>query len=154
MSAKNEKKVELSYWKNQEKPKEGEIYTDSLFPPNQNSLDPSGSLINNSKVEFLRASEIYKGSRYVLISDKMDMNDIVPGELDNSYFLSSVQNLCKAPSNINRLFKTKIYIGTSLNITTFLLINLNILSNSGNLSINNSTSLASFSLSFEFTKNS
>ena len=99
------KKVELTYWKNQEKAKEGEKYTDNLFPPNESSL---GSSIDSSKVEWLRASEIYKEDRYVLISDKMDMNDIVPGQLDDAYFLSSVQNLCKVPANINRLFKTKI----------------------------------------------
>ena len=98
-------KVELTYWKNQEKPKEGEKYTDSLFPPDGNSL---GSSIDSSKVEFLRASEIFEGTRYVLISDKMDMKDIVPGQLEDSYFLSSVQNLCKVPANINRLFKSKI----------------------------------------------
>ena len=98
-------KVELTYWKNQEKPKEGEKYTDSLFPPDGNSL---GSSIDSSKVEFLRASEIFDGKRYVLISDKMDMNDIVPGQLEDAYFLSSVQNLCKVPANINRLFKSKI----------------------------------------------
>ena len=108
MTTTTDQKIELTYWKDQEKPKEGELYTDSLFPPNENSLDPSGSLINKSKVEFLRASEIFKGTRYVLISDKMDMNDIVPGELEDSYFLVSVQNLCKIPSNINRIFKTKI----------------------------------------------
>ena len=99
------KKAELTYWKNQEKGKDGEKYTDNLFPPNESSL---GSSIDTSKVEWLRASEIYKEKRYVLISDKMDMNDIVPGQLEDAYFLSSVQNLCKIPANINRLFKTKI----------------------------------------------
>ena len=120
----NEQKIELSYWGNPDKPVEGQKYTDSKFPPNVNSLmgldsngnpldkeaytNANGKYINPQKVEFLRASEIFKDTRYVLISDKMDMNDIVPGALEDSYFLSSVQNLCKVPSNINRLFKTKI----------------------------------------------
>ena len=34
----------------------------------------------------------------------MKMEDIVPGEIDDYYFLFSVQNLCKNPGNINKLF--------------------------------------------------
>lgn len=90
------KKVELTYWKNQQQGKEGEKYTDNLFPPNESSL---GSSIDTSKVGWLRASEIYKEKRYVLISDKMDMNDIVPGQLEDAYFfiLSSkfMQSSCQ-----------------------------------------------------------
>ena len=97
--------AELTYWKNQEKGKEGKKFTDKLFPPNKSSL---GSSIDTSKVEWLRASEIYSNVRYVLLSDNIDMNDIVQGQLENSYFLSSVQNACKVPANINRLFRTKI----------------------------------------------
>ena len=123
MSA-NDKKVELTYWGNQSPGKEGEAYTDDKFPPNENSLmgldssgnpidkdaytNANGKYINPQKVAFMRASEIFQNDRYVLISDKMDMNDIVPGELDDSYFLASVQNLCKTPAYINRIFKTKI----------------------------------------------
>ena len=124
MTTTGDKKIELTYWQNQEQPKEGELYTDPKFPPNENSLmgkdsngnpidneaytNANGKYINPTKIEFLRASEIFKDSRYVLISDKMDMSDIVPGELEDSYFLCSVQNLCKVPANINKLFKTKI----------------------------------------------
>ena len=124
MTTTGDKKIELTYWQNQEQPKEGELYTDPKFPPNENSLmgkdsngnpidneaytNANGKYINPTKIEFLRASEIFKDSRYVLISEKMDMNDIVPGELEDSYFLCSVQNLCKVPANINKLFKTKI----------------------------------------------
>ena len=124
MTTTEDKKIELTYWQNQEQPKEGELYTDPKFPPNENSLmgkDSNGNPIDNeaytnanekyinpTKIEFLRASEIFKDSRYVLISDKMDMSDIVPGEIEDSYFLISVQNLCKVPANINKLFKTKI----------------------------------------------
>ena len=124
MTTTEDKKIELTYWQNQEQPKEGELYTDPKFPPNENSLmgkDSNGNPIDNeaytnanekyinpTKIEFLRASEIFKDSRYVLISDKMDMSDIVPGELEDSYFLVSVQNLCKFQANINKIFKTKI----------------------------------------------
>ena len=124
MTNTEDKKIELTYWKNQQPGKEGEMYTDDLFPPNENSLmgldssgnpidkeafeNANGKYINPQKVEFKRASEIYQNDRYVLISDKMDMNDIIPGALEDSYFLSSVQNLCKVPKNINRLFKRQI----------------------------------------------
>ena len=118
------KNIELDYWGNPTRPTEGEIYEDFEFPPNVNSLmgldskgnpidkeaytNANGKYINPEKVDFLRASEIFKDTRYVLISDKMDMNDIVPGELEDTYLLSSIQNLCKIPANINRIFKTKI----------------------------------------------
>ena len=124
MTTTDVKKIELTYWGNQEAGKAGEMYTDDKFPPNKNSLmgldsngnpidkdaftNANGKYINPEKVEFMRASEIFKNDRYVLISDKMDMNDIIPGALEDSYFLSSVQNLCKVPKNINRLFKTQI----------------------------------------------
>ena len=124
MTSTNEKKIEFTYWKDQKPGKEGEAYTDDIFPPNENSLmgldssgnpidkeaysNANGKYINPQKVKFMRASEIYKNDRYVLISDKMDTNDIVLGDLEDSYFLISVQNLCKVPMNINRLFKTKI----------------------------------------------
>ena len=124
MTTADKQKIELTYWQNQEPPKEGEAYTDPKFPPNQNSLmgldssgnpidrdaytNANGKYINPSKIDFLRASEIFKDTRYVLISDKMDMNDIVQGELEDSYFLFSIQNLCKVPAHINKLFKTKI----------------------------------------------
>jgi calpain-15 len=124
MSTANEQKLKLTYWKNQSPPEEGKDYKDDIFPPDNNSLmgldsngnpidkeaftNANGKYINPEKIEFLRATEIYKGTRFVLISDKMEMNDIVPGDIEDSYFLSSVQNLCKVPAHINKIFKTKI----------------------------------------------
>ena len=35
----------------------------------------------------------------------MGMDDIVLGEIDDTYFLFAVQNLCKNPGNINKLFQ-------------------------------------------------
>ena len=110
---------EFPYYKNQQPNKTGNKYTDDLFPPNENSLlglDSSGKpidqeaynkaiggLINKDNIEFKRASEIYK-ERYVLIADNMQMEDIIPGDIDDTYFLFSVQNLCKNPGNIDKLF--------------------------------------------------
>ena len=100
----------LPYYKNQ-KPftsKGEELYTDNLFPPTIDSFFGSNaqalSKINKDDIEFKRASEIYE-SRYVLISDNMKMEDIVPGQIEDTYFLFAVQNLCKNPGNINKLFE-------------------------------------------------
>ena len=109
----------FTYYKDQKPNQTGNKYTDDLFPPNEKSLlglDSNGTpidqeaynkaiggLINKDNIEFKRASEIYT-ERYVLIADNMQMEDIVPGEIDDTYFLFSVQNLCKNPGNINKLF--------------------------------------------------
>ena len=109
----------FTYYKDQKPNQTGNKYTDDLFPPNEKSLlglDSNGTpidqeaynkaiggLINKDNIEFKRASEIYT-ERYVLIADNMQMDDIVPGEIDDTYFLFSVQNLCKNPGNINKLF--------------------------------------------------
>ena len=112
---------EFPYYKNQAKGEEGKLYTDDIFPPNEKSLlglDSEGNpldkesygkaingLIKKDEIEFKRATEIYKeNTRFVLISDNMKMDDIIPGDLNDAYFLFSVQNLCKNPGNINKLF--------------------------------------------------
>ena len=110
-----------AYYKNQNPYSGDSNYTDDLFPPNMNTLlglDSSGNPIDQAaynkavggaikkdEIEFKRAAEIFKSERVVLISDNMQMDDIVPGELEDDYFLFAVQNLCKNPGNINKLFK-------------------------------------------------
>ena len=118
---KNKKKIELTYWKNQEAPQSGSPYTDPLFPPNTNSLlglDSNGKPIditaynekakniNTNKIGFERASEIFKNG-YILFSEKIEMGDVIQGQLGDCYFLSSVANLCKFPGLIMKLFKSK-----------------------------------------------
>ena len=76
-----EKKIDFTYWKNQEPPKSGQLYTDPLFPPNANSLlglDSNGKVIdskaynerareiNTNQIGFARASTIF-GDKYKLI---------------------------------------------------------------------------------------
>jgi len=115
------KKIQLTYWKNQEAPQSGTLYEDPLFPPNKNSLlglDSNGKpvdsvaysekakSIDTTQVIFARASEIF-GSKYKLFSEKIEMGDVIQGKLGDCYFLSSVANLCKFPSLIVNLFKTK-----------------------------------------------
>ena len=100
----------LPYFKGQQ-PFSGKgdaLYTDDIFPPDTNSFFGSNaqalSNISKDDVIFKRASEVYQ-SRYVLISDNMKMEDIVPGQIEDTYFLFAVQNLCKNPGNINKLFE-------------------------------------------------
>ena len=121
MSANNEEKKGLSYWKDQEPPKSGSLFTDPLFPPNKNSLlglDSTGKPIdqtaykekagniNTNQVIFKRATEIFKNG-CKLFSEKIEMGDVIQGKLGDCYFLSSVASLCKFPGFIINLFKTK-----------------------------------------------
>ena len=118
---KKEKKKKIPYWKNQETPKSGALFTDPLFPPNKNSLlglDYNGKIIDSksykdnikeikeNEIEFIRASEIFK-DKYKLFSEKIDLEDVIQGNLGDCYFLSSVANICKFPGLIKGLFKTK-----------------------------------------------
>ena len=115
------KKIEFTYWKNQEAPQSGTLYEDPLFPPTKNSLlglDSNGNPIDSTtykekaknidtnKITFARASTIF-GDKYQLFSEKIEMGDVIQGQLGDCYFLSSVANLCKFPSLIMSLFKTK-----------------------------------------------
>ena len=117
----DEKKIALTYWKNQEPPQEGQLYEDPLFPPTAYSLlglDSNGNPIdikaynekskniNINQIGFARASKIF-GDKYKLFSEKIEMDDVIQGKLGDCYFLSSVANLCKFPSLIMKLFKTK-----------------------------------------------
>ena len=113
---------QYEYYKGQTPGKEDQDYQDDIFPPDEKSLLGIGSngnpidqeaydkaiggLIKKDEIEFKRAHQIFeqKNERYVLIADNMKMDDIIPGEIDDTYFLFSVQNLCKNPGNINKLF--------------------------------------------------
>ena len=114
-------KIELTYWKDQPAPQPGSLYKDPYFPPNANSLlglDSNGKPIdskaynekakniNTNEIGFARASEIF-GDKFKLFSETIEMDDVKQGQLGDCYFLSSVANLCKFPSLIMKLFKTK-----------------------------------------------
>ena len=111
----------IPYWKNQNSPIPGTLYTDPLFPPNKNSLlgldlkekkiDPKAykdniNEIKVNEIEFYRASEIFD-NKYKLFSEKIEVNDVIQGTLGDCYFLSSVANICRFPGLIKALFKTK-----------------------------------------------
>ena len=121
MSTTNEnvQKRVITYWKNQDPPKEGVEFKDPLFPPTANSLlglDSSGNPvdskaysekaknINTNEIGFFKAKEIF-GDNYNLFSDKIEMGDVQQGSLGDCYFLSSVANICKFPNNVKKLFK-------------------------------------------------
>ena len=108
------------YFKNQAPYSGDQEYTDDIFPHDVNALlgkDANGnpidaeasskaaSLIKSGEIEFKRASELFKDTRYVFISDNIKMEDIVPGDIDDAYFLFAVQNLCKFTGNLDKLFQ-------------------------------------------------
>ena len=109
----------LKYWKNQDPPKNNEIFTDPLFPPNNNSLlglDSSGNpidkvvyeqkagRINTDEIGFFRPNEIFE-SNYCLFSDILELEDIKQGGLGDCYFITAIANLCKFPNKLKKLFK-------------------------------------------------
>ena len=117
-----EKKEKLEYWKSQQPPEPGKLFTDPLFPPNMNSilgLDANGQPIDqaayNEKseereefkdIKFVRPNEIF-GDNYKLFSGKIEFDDVKQGGLGDCYFLSTVANLCKFPGLIADLFVIK-----------------------------------------------
>ena len=101
---------------------EKDKFTDDLFPPNANSffgLDSNGNptnqegfnkaqaVISQGDLVFKRAKDLFgqSGSRYTLISDNIKMEDIIPGKIDDIYFLFAVQNLCQKQGRLNNLFR-------------------------------------------------
>ena len=119
MSKTNSAENKLIYWKNQDPPKADEIFTDPLFPPTVNSLlglDSSGNPIDSDaynqykekmeteNISFLRAKEIF-GDNYCLFADKMELDDVIQGNLGDCYFFVAVSNLCKYPEKIRKMFK-------------------------------------------------
>ena len=89
------------YYKNQAKHESGKPFTDPLFTQAEALAG-----LDTSNIEYKRTTELFgENTRFVLISDNMSMDDIIPGDLDDTYFLFCVQNLCKFKGNINNIFK-------------------------------------------------
>ena len=112
----------LPIWKNQQRPKKGEQYIDPYFPPNINSLiskKPNGEFVDKidgpsradripvDNLEWKRVSEIFKGQRYLLFENKIEMADINQGTLGDCYFLASAAALTEFPNLVYKMFKTK-----------------------------------------------
>ena len=105
---------------NQKYPSQDEQFTDDLFPPNDISLlgkDNEGK--NSQEIEmqnnkFLSSEIEWRRSKKILIEPhlfegEINTNNISPGIITNSYFLSAVDALCKYPYLISKIFITKEY---------------------------------------------
>ena len=112
----------LKYWKSQKPPLPNNQFTDSLFPPNINSLlskDEYGIYIDlkegpiRSKnidtinTKWKRCSEIFKNQKYLLFENRIKKEDVIQGTLGDCYFLASVAALTEYPNLIYQMFKTK-----------------------------------------------
>lgn len=101
-------------------PSETELYTDLMFPANNNSLmaldtegipldqvayDKEKSNMNENETEWKRISEIF--GQYELFVGKIEMDDIKQGSLGNCYFLSALAALAQYPVLISNLFRTE-----------------------------------------------
>ena len=111
----------MKYWKDQEPPQPGKLFTDPIFPPNINSLlgldstgkpiDPKAYKDNMEEVKkfqnltFARPNEVF-GNQYKLFSGKIEASDIIQGQLGDCYFLTALSNLSKYPGLILKIFRT------------------------------------------------
>jgi len=120
----------VKYYKNQEPPKDkSKLYKDELFPPCIDSLFPkvkrlSSLLVGKSlgqkyvdkqffsafnfkkeDIEWYRASEIFPEGKYSVFENKIEVDDILQGNVGNCYFMSSLAAMCKNPQLIMELFR-------------------------------------------------
>ena len=101
-------------YKDQEDPKPGELFTDPLFPPNDNSLlgktedgnfiDPEAGkrafIINPDDIEWKRSTEIFAEPQ--LYEGTISVDDIKQGKIGNCYFLSAIAAMCEFPRLISQ----------------------------------------------------
>jgi hypothetical protein len=119
---KKKKKVDTNYkiYLNQETPRNGKLFTDNLFPPDENSLlgkDTTGKYIQEIEIHKNKiiSSEIeWKRSKKILFEPhlfegEISTNNLSTGIITNSYFLASVDALCKYPYLISKIFITREY---------------------------------------------
>ena len=110
----------INIYLNQELPKEGEQFTDILFPPDESSLlgqnttgkfpseiEKEKNIIPSSEIEWRRSKNIFAEPH--LFEGEISIKNICTGITTNSYFLSAVDALCKYPNLISKIFLTKKY---------------------------------------------
>ena len=89
---------------NQTAPKQGEQWTDDLFPPNENSLlgnnpnikdsfECQNKEIDTSEIEWKRAREIFPDPH--LFEGVISTKNISLGKIGCPYFLSSIAAICE-----------------------------------------------------------
>ena len=92
----------IIYWKNQTVPDNNLKFTDSLFPPTEESF----TLVNASRDHlnldfsqfgFKRLSEIFRDEDYDLFFGKIELRDIEQGSLGDCYYLSTLGAICEYP---------------------------------------------------------
>ena len=108
----NKKKFKI--YKDQEEPKTGELFTDPLFPPDENSLlgktkegnfiDPEAGkrayIVNPDDIEWKRSTEIFAEPQ--LYEGTITVDDIKQGKIGNCYFLSAIAAMCEFPRLISQ----------------------------------------------------
>ena len=103
---------------NQTSPKQGEQWTDDLFPPNENSLLGNNPNIKDSfecpnkdidvsEIEWKRANEIFPDPH--LFEGEINTKNISLGKIGCPYFLSSIAAICEYPGLISKIFINKEY---------------------------------------------
>ena len=118
------------YYKNQ-KPPEDQVhpFVDEKFPPTIDSLLPKVIRLGSSllglnvakeftsqtlyskfnfkkeEIQWYRASEIFPDGRFTIFENKVEVNDILQGNIGNCYFMSSLAAMCKNPQLIMELFR-------------------------------------------------
>jgi hypothetical protein len=101
-------KANLKTFLNQNPPREGEQWTDDLFPPNENSLKGNNSNdIDISEIEWKRANEILPEPH--LFEGEIKTKRVINGRIGIPYYLSSISALCDVPGLITKIFITKDY---------------------------------------------
>ena len=124
LNNKNNSEYKISFWKNQKIDENIEKFTDSLFPPNDNSIlgknekgeyidkingEKKANKLRKLSIKWLRPKEIFKNEKYFLFNDKININisSIKQGNIADCYFISSIIGLSKFPYLIFNLFKIK-----------------------------------------------
>ena len=100
-------KKNLKIFLNQNPPREGEIWTDDLFPPNENSLGNNSKDIDLNEIEWKRANEIFPEPH--IFEGEIKTKRVINGRIGMPYYLSSISALCDYPGLITKIFITKDY---------------------------------------------
>ncbi|MCQ2818165.1 MAG: calpain family cysteine protease, partial [archaeon] len=110
------------YFNKDKNPTSGVPFEDPNFPPNVNSIearDSNGNFIDpingplrvagtsSDKIEWKRASEIFKGKSYAVFKEEIEPNDIIQRQLGDCYFLSALASLAEFPYLVYKLFLAK-----------------------------------------------
>ena len=59
------------------------------------------------KYKWLRPELLFDSSNYQIKSEEISPNDIIPGCINDTYFLTAIFSLCKYPKIINNLLFVK-----------------------------------------------